>query len=79
MQEAKLLVSALACALASCRSEWPVFLPVHDALRDAYWGIATSGIATLHFETDSVHISSLPRHLLEARLCHCSLLSMALL
>lgn len=39
--EASTLLSALRCALDTCGLPWPVLLPVHDALRDAYWGAAS--------------------------------------
>ena len=63
MQEASTLLSALATALSNCHLSWPAFVPVHDPLRDAYWGVAATGNATTHFDTDSIHISRNPAHL----------------
>ena len=64
-----MLVSALAVASASSRFLLPCFVPVHDGLRDAYWGIGRAAdITTRHYEADSVHISSPPPRLLQARL-----------
>lgn len=62
-EEASALLSALATALNSCRLVWPVFLPVHDPLRDAWWGIAISGLGTVHYNSDSIHSSKMPDHL----------------
>ena len=55
--EASALLSALATALSNCRLTWPAFLPVHDPLRDACWGIAISGHGTIHYDSDSTHSS----------------------
>ncbi len=45
---------------------WPVLLPVHDALRDAYWGAAVvPGLGAVRLAADSVHISGLPAPLLQ--------------
>jgi hypothetical protein len=41
--EAATLASAGTLALANSRVTWPLFLPVHDALRDAYTGAAQVG------------------------------------
>lgn len=57
--EASALLSALATALSNCRLTWPAFLPVHDPLRDACWGIAISGLGTIHYDSDSTHSSSM--------------------
>lgn len=65
-----MLLSAVAVAAATSKFPLPCFLPVHDGLRDAYWGIAPAGTATRHFETDSVHLSSPPPSLLQARTVH---------
>ena len=51
---------------------WPVLIPVHDALRDAYWGTAfvlpclggTPGGGSARLSADSVHISGLPPKML---------------
>jgi hypothetical protein len=40
VNEAAALVSAAALAVAGTGVTWPVLLPVHDALRDAYTGVA---------------------------------------
>eukprot|EP00878_Enallax_costatus_P025837 GHUV01027674.1.p1 GENE.GHUV01027674.1~~GHUV01027674.1.p1 ORF type:complete len:367 (+),score=92.01 GHUV01027674.1:605-1705(+) len=42
---------------------WPLLLPVHDALRDAYCGVAQVGGSSVYFISDSIHVSRLPRHL----------------
>ena len=63
MQEASTLLSALATALSNCKLTWPALVPVHDPLRDAYWGVAAAANATTHFDTDSIHISRNPTHL----------------
>lgn len=63
MQEASTLLSGLATALSTCHITWPAFVPVHDPLRDAYWGIAAAANSTAHFDTDSIHISKNPAHL----------------
>lgn len=62
-EEATTLLSAASCALADSRLPWPLLMPVHDALRDAYWGCAAAvlpGQGAVRLRTDSVHISSLP-------------------
>ncbi|KAL0053211.1 hypothetical protein WJX82_002504 [Trebouxia sp. C0006] len=59
-QEASTLLSALAAALSNCRLAWPAFLPVHDPLRDAHWGIGAAGLATIHYDSDSIHLSKNP-------------------
>lgn len=66
-EEASALLSALATALSNCRLVWPAFLPVHDPLRDAWWGIAISGHGTIHYDSDSIHSSNLPPRLLEVQ------------
>lgn len=63
LQEASTLLSALATALSNCRLTWPAFLPVHDPLRDAHWGIGTLGGSTVHYDTDSIHLSQNPADL----------------
>ena len=63
VQEASTLLSALAAALSNCHLAWPAFLPVHDPLRDAYWGIGAAGLATAHYDSDSIHLSKNPSHL----------------
>lgn len=63
LQEASTLLSALATALSNCRLSWPAFLPVHDPLRDAYWGVAVNPTATAYFDTDSIHVSKNPTQL----------------
>ncbi len=60
LQEATLLLSALAAALHTCQVPWPAFVPVHDAQRDAHWGIAALQSTTVHLNTDCVHTSSTP-------------------
>lgn len=42
----------------------PVFIPVHDALRDAYWGVLQLPGCSVRFSTDSVHISATCQHLM---------------
>ena len=63
LQEASTLLSALAAALSNCRLAWPAFLPVHDPLRDAHWGIGAAGLATVHYDSDSIHLSKNPTRL----------------
>lgn len=58
--EGSTLLSALATALSNCRLAWPAFLPVYDPLRDAWWGIAISGLGTIHYNSDSIHSSKMP-------------------
>ncbi|DBA79153.1 TPA: hypothetical protein ACH3X1_008985 [Trebouxia sp. C0004] len=62
-QEASTLLSALAAALSNCRLAWPAFLPVHDPLRDAHWGIGAAGLGTVHYDSDSIHLSKNPTRL----------------
>lgn len=69
VQEASTLLSALAAALSNCHLPWPAFLPVHDPLRDAHWGIAAAGLATVHYDSDSIHLSKNPTHLQQVRAC----------
>jgi hypothetical protein len=64
--EAATLASASALALTNSRVTWPLFLPVHDALRDAYTGNAQVGACSVQFSTDSTHVSRPPRRLREA-------------
>ena len=45
------------------RVPWPAFVPVHDALRDAYDGVAVTDEGTVRFSTDSIHSSYLPMRL----------------
>ena len=66
LQEASTLLSALATALSNCRLPWPAFLPVHDLLRDAYWGVAVT--PTAYFDTDSIHVSRNPTQLQQVQL-----------
>ena len=40
MSEASTLMSAGGLAVAGSGVVWPLLLPVHDALRDAYMGVA---------------------------------------
>lgn len=70
MQEASTLLSGLATALSNCRVTWPAFVPVHDPLRDAYWGIAATANTTAHYDTDSIHISKNPTYLQKVSACH---------
>jgi hypothetical protein len=42
-QEAAGLLGAGALALHNCRVAWPLLVPVHDPLRDAYRGVARVG------------------------------------
>lgn len=59
-------------ALSHARICWPLLLPVHDAVRDGYHGVAVvapggagrRGGATLKLDTDSLHSSRLPQGLL---------------
>ena len=58
--EASTLLAAMTMALDSMRLPWPVLLPVHDALRDSYWGAAALPGRTVRLQADSVHTSSVP-------------------
>ena len=67
-QEAHTLLSAAAVALSHARITWPLLVPVHDAVRDAYQGVAVGpGGCTLRLDTDSLHSSRLPDGLLQPR------------
>lgn len=61
--EANTLLSAASVALNNCGLNWPVFIPVHDALRDGFWGHACLGHRSVSFRTDSLHVSWPPAHL----------------
>ncbi|EFJ47013.1 hypothetical protein VOLCADRAFT_92551 [Volvox carteri f. nagariensis] len=62
--EAGSLLGASSQALSAAGLSCPLLLPVHDGLRDAYWGAAVlGGVGCLHLRTDSVHISSPPQAL----------------
>lgn len=65
--EGSALLSALATALSNCRLTWPAFLPVHDPLRDACWGIGITGLGTIHYDSDSTHSSNMPDKLLQVQ------------
>ena len=68
--EAATLVSALALALAACGAPWPAFVPVHDALRDAWRGVAAPPDGTaVFFDCDSLHSGAPPPRLLQVRSC----------
>ena len=62
--EASTLLAAITAALDSMDLPWPVLLPVHDALRDAYWGAAALPGRSVRLQADSIHISSMPEALL---------------
>lgn len=76
LQEEHTLLSAAAVALSHAGCPWPLLLPVHDAVRDGYRGVAVVQAAagaggaaavagqTLKFDTDSLHSSRLPEGLL---------------
>lgn len=75
-QEEHTLLSATAVALSHAGCPWPLLLPVHDAVRDGYRGVAVVQPATaaqgwaaagqtVKFETDSLHSSRLPKGLLQ--------------
>lgn len=67
-QEAHTLLSAAAVALSHARITWPLLVPVHDAVRDAYQGVAVGpGGCTLRLDSDSLHASRLPGGLLQPR------------
>jgi len=65
--EAATLVSALALALAACGAPWPAFVPVHDALRDAWRGVAALAGTVAFFDCDSLHSGAPPPRLLQVR------------
>lgn len=66
MQEAHTLLSAAALALAHQRLPWPLLVPVQDALRDGYQGVAVGpGGVAVRLESDSLHTSRLPTRLLQ--------------
>lgn len=59
-EEAQTLLSAGIAALSHLRLPYPIFIPVHDALRDAARGAALLPDGrVVHLESDSVHSSSL--------------------
>ena len=68
-QEVHTLLSAAAVALSHARITWPLLLPVHDAVRDSYRGVAIApcelGAATVQFNADSLSSSRLPPRLLQ--------------
>jgi len=66
-QEASTLVAALGAAAGACGAPWPALVPVHDPLRDAYWGVAAAGPATVLLESESVHVSQLSGRLQRVR------------
>ncbi|KAL4425754.1 hypothetical protein ABPG75_009770 [Micractinium tetrahymenae] len=67
-EEVHTLLSAAAVALSHTRITWPLLVPVHDAVRDGYRGVAvaaaSAGGATLLFDTDSLHSNRLQPGLL---------------
>ena len=65
--EAATLVSALDLALAACGAPWPAFVPVHDALRDAWRGVAAPAGTAAFFDCDSLHSGAPPPRLLQVR------------
>ena len=65
IQEASTLLSALTVALSNCQAPWPAFVPVQDAHRDAYRGVALSTHGLMHYDVDCVHLSRLPAQLLQ--------------
>lgn len=65
-QEAHTLLSAASPALGHQQLSWPLVVPVQDAVRDAYQGVAVGpGGAAVHLESDSTHTSRLPLGLLQ--------------
>lgn len=60
-------MAALGAAAGACGAPWPALVPVHDPLRDSYWGVGAAGGASVHLDSDSVHISQLPARLMQAR------------
>lgn len=60
-EEAQTLLSAGIVALNHLKIEWPILVPIHDPLRDAYRGAAllSDDCGVLRLESDSVHSSSL--------------------
>lgn len=65
--EGATLLSALSLALSACGAPWPAFVPVHDALRNAWQGVAALAGASVFFDSDSVHTGAPPPHLLQVR------------
>lgn len=63
--EAATLKSALSLALSSCGAPWPAFVPVHDALRNAWHGVAALAAASVFFDSDSVHTGTPPPQLMQ--------------
>ena len=70
MQEASTLLSAMATALSNCHLTWPAFLPVHDPLRNAQCGMGAAGLACVHYDSDSIHLSRNPAHLQQVELLY---------
>ncbi|PRW58940.1 serine threonine- kinase Nek1 isoform X5 [Chlorella sorokiniana] len=77
-EEEHTLLSAAAVALSHAGCPWPLLLPVHDAVRDGYRGVAVVQPSagpqaaaaalvgqTVKFDTDSLHSSRLPVGLLQ--------------
>lgn len=64
-EEAHTLMSAGAAAISHLRLPWPLFIPVHDALRDAYRGVAMAQPhgSVVRLESDSTHGRSYPQEL----------------
>lgn len=58
-------MSALSLALSSCGAPWPAFVPVHDALRNAWHGVAALAAASVFFDSDSVHTGTPPTQLMQ--------------
>ncbi|XP_024357806.1 uncharacterized protein [Physcomitrium patens] len=52
--EASLLLSTVTVALASCGSQLPAFVPVHEAKRKAYQGILGTKTYSARFEADRI-------------------------
>lgn len=46
-----------------------MFIPVHDALRDAYWGVMQVPGCSVRFTTDSVHINPTSKDLMTLEVC----------
>ena len=59
-------MAALGAAAGACGAPWPALVPVHDPLRDAYWGVGAAGGASVHLDSDSVHVSQPPDRLMQA-------------
>lgn len=53
--EARAVLSCVTAAMSGSARAWPVVVPVHDGLRDAYWGSVVLPPCTCHNQHTDVH------------------------